>query len=84
MRCEIGWPTSTVNARNTRELLPDFFHHFGVRASAFFGDDFEFAGVDAGGVLIEFGAAGAARGRDDLGSFVQCDFDQVDRCGSTP
>ena len=71
MRCEIGWPTSAVDAGNAREFLPHFLHHFRVRTIAFFGDDFDLARVDARRVFVEFGAARAARGRDDFRNFVQ-------------
>ena len=56
------------NPGNLRHILADFLHDCGVRPLHLPRDDFDFALVHAGGVFIQFGAAGATRCRYDLWS----------------
>ncbi len=65
------------NARNLRQTLTDIFHKFGVRTISFLHDDFNFAGVHARRMFVEFGASRAARCRNDFGNVVQNGFDDV-------
>ena len=60
---------------NLGKILPHFFHHGVVRPAELARYDFDLAGIDSGGMLVQFGAPGPARCRDDFGRAVQRFFD---------
>ena len=61
-RCAIGWPTLT-DSGSTPSSRPDIGDDLGLRPRRRIEIDFEFADMDAFGMLVEFGAAGAAADR---------------------
>ena len=56
---------------NLGKILPDFFHNRRLWPIKLFRDDFDFAGIHSGGVLIQFGASGSPCSRNNFRGFMK-------------